>query len=98
MNTYQLSRKIHRLLVLLITVLGLAMAGSGLLLKYPSFVSQSLSFIDLGLLRYLHNRLSPWFGILLTLMALTGVVMYFYPVYMKRKAATRKGPGEPANS
>lgn len=97
MNAYQLSRKIHRLLVLLITALALVMSGSGLLLKYPEFVSRSLSFINLGLLRYVHNRLSPWFGALLALMALTGVVMYFYPVYTKRKLAVTEKDSEKIN-
>ncbi|MFA5107261.1 MAG: hypothetical protein WC497_02955 [Patescibacteria group bacterium] len=90
MNNFLLSKKIHRLLVLLISALILVMATSGLLLKYPDFVSRSLSFIDLGLLRYIHNRLSPWFGGILTLMALTGLIMYFYPVYARRKIATQR--------
>ena len=97
MNVYLFSRKIHRLFVLLITALALVMSGSGLLLKYPEFVSRSLSFIDLGLLRYVHNRLSPWFGVLLVLMALTGVIMYFYPVYTKRKLAGMRKDSENSN-
>ncbi len=90
MNSFLLSKKIHRLLVLLISALILVMATSGLLLKYPDFVSRSMSFVDLGLLRYVHNRLSPWFGGILTLMALTGLIMFFYPAYAKRKLAKRK--------
>lgn len=78
---YLISKKIHRILVLIITVLSLLMALTGLMLKYPAF---NLNLINLGLVRYLHNQLSPLFGIVLTLMIITGVWMYLYPELQKR--------------
>ncbi len=81
---YLFCRKIHRIFVLTIVVLTIIMAGTGSLLKYSSFASK-ISFIDLGLVRYLHNNLSPWFTLALVIMTLTGLVMYFYPWYIKRK-------------
>ncbi|MEW6611011.1 MAG: hypothetical protein AB1352_05345 [Patescibacteria group bacterium] len=84
MNTYLATKKIHRLLVLVISLFILIMAGTGVLLKYSIFVANNLRFIDLGMIRYLHNQLSPWFALILFSMALTGLYMYFYP-FMRRK-------------
>jgi hypothetical protein len=61
------------------------MAGTGLLLKYTSLASKYLPFVDLGLTRYIHNNLSVLFTIVLVIMALSGIVMYFYPWYVKRR-------------
>ena len=79
---YLLAKKLHRILVLIITILSLLMALTGLILKYPAL---SLNLINLGLVRYLHNQLSPLFGIVLTLMIITGIWMYLYPALQKRK-------------
>ncbi len=80
---YLLAKKIHRMLVLMITFLSLLMGATGLMLKYPTL--NFFGLIDLGLARYLHNQLSPLFGIGLTLMITTGVWMYLYPALQKRK-------------
>ena len=85
-GTYLLSKKIHRLLVLLMLFLTLIMAGTGIMLKYLSFFDRHFHFIDLGLVRYLHNNLSIVFTIVLLLMALTGTIMYFIPYIQSRKA------------
>lgn len=71
------SKKIHRLLALVVSVLGLFMMVSGIFLKYPVFVMNNLKFIDLGLVRYLHNNVSVIFSITLFLMMATGLLMYF---------------------
>lgn len=78
-NLYILSRKIHRIMVLIISVIGLLIAGTGILLKY-TFISEKLSFIDLGLIRFLHNNLSPYFAIVFLGMLITGLFMYLYPM------------------
>ncbi len=80
-----LSRKIHRLLVLIISVLILIMAGTGTLLKYQSFVSNNFPSIDLGAVRYLHGNLSLFFIIVLILMAASGLILYFLPEIIKRR-------------
>lgn len=82
-NLYILSRKIHRILVIIITFLTVLMAGTGTVLKY-SFVAAKLTFIDLGLIRYIHNQISPFFTITLVFMMLTGIFMYIFPLLKKK--------------
>ena len=74
-------------MVLVITFLTLVMAVSGLLLKYTFFATKYLKFLDLGLVRYIHNSLSPFFTAVLALMAVSGLYMYFYLLAQQRKAA-----------
>ncbi|MEK7597208.1 MAG: hypothetical protein AAB441_01025 [Patescibacteria group bacterium] len=78
-NLYVSSRKIHRFLVLIISVIGLLMAGTGTLLKY-TFISKKLTFIDLGLIRSFHNNLSPYFVVVFLGMLITGLAMYLFPM------------------
>lgn len=73
-----IARKIHRFLVLTLTIFSLIIAFTGLFLKYP-FISSRLNFLDLGMMRYIHNQLSPWLTVTLLLMALSGVLLYFSP-------------------
>ncbi|MEK7611565.1 MAG: hypothetical protein AAB486_04315 [Patescibacteria group bacterium] len=84
---YLLARKIHRYLVIIMIVLSLIMAGTGILLKY-SFISAKLTFIDLGLVRFLHNNLSPFFSFILFLMAVTGSFLFLFPYLPKRPSNT----------
>ena|SRR3989338_2213010 len=85
MDLYIISRKIHRIAALIIAVFILLMAGTGVTLKYNAFVAVSLPSINLGLMRYLHNNLSPWFAIALTTMMMSGLIMYFYPLVRRKK-------------
>lgn len=78
-NLYLLAKKIHRLLVIIILIIGLVMAGTGILLKYY-FISEKLTFIDLGVVRSLHNNLSPYFAVIFLGMMITGIIMYLYPL------------------
>jgi len=82
-NLYILSRKVHRILVLVISVVGLLMAITGILLKYTFFATK-FNFIDLGLVRYIHNNLSPYFTIAFFGMIITGLILYFFP-FVKNK-------------
>jgi exosortase/archaeosortase len=75
---YLFSKKIHRILVLLIILMTLVMIITGVALKYQ------INFFDLGLFRFIHNNLSPLFSIILILMILTGSVLYIFPL-LKRK-------------
>jgi uncharacterized membrane protein YozB (DUF420 family) len=72
---FLISKKIHRFLVVIVTSLILIMAFTGLFLKYP-YVSSVFYFLDLGMIRYVHNQLSPWLTVFLLLMMITGVIMY----------------------
>jgi hypothetical protein len=68
--------------------LTMIMGGTGTLMKYPSFFS-SLPFIDLGLMRAVHNMMSIYFSIVLSLMMLTGLYMYLFP-YLRKKPALQQ--------
>lgn len=76
---YLWSKKIHRLSILAVSFLSLIMAVTGLLLKYSLFAATHLKFINPGLIRYLHNQLSPLFALTLLAMILTGGFMYLFP-------------------
>lgn len=82
-DLYILSRKLHRILVIVLCLLTILMAGTGTILKY-TFVSAKLPFIDVGLTRYLHNQLSPLFTIALILMMTTGIIMYIFTLPRKK--------------
>lgn len=95
-NIYQLAKAVHRVLVLVVTVLLIVMAGTGLLMKYPAFASRYVGVLDVGLVRFIHNQLSVAFTAVLVLMALSGLVMYVYPLYARRRnrAAAPSSPGQ----
>lgn len=73
-------KQIHRLVLYVTTLLILFMSSTGIALKYPSFFSQRLSFIDLGLIRFLHNEFSLYASIAFVLMMITGIYMYYFPL------------------
>jgi uncharacterized iron-regulated membrane protein len=83
MNPYLTFRKLHRVLVLVICIATLVMMGTGVVLKYPQITN--IIPVSLSSVRTLHNTASPLFSIVLFLMMLSGVVMYFYPIIVKRK-------------
>lgn len=85
-NLYILSRKFHRILVLIISVVGLLIAITGTLLKY-TFIATKFTFIDLSLIRYIHNNLSPYFTIAFLGMIITGIFMYIF-TFPKNKKPT----------
>ena len=62
---YLLSKKLHRLLVLIIAVMTVIMGGTGLLLKYE-FITEKLQFISIGLIKYIHSSLSIYFVLALS--------------------------------
>ena len=82
-NLYLLSRKIHRILILLIIMSTLIMAFTGMILKNPG-IGQTLG-LNSSLIRYLHNNFSLVFVSILSMMMVTGLVMYLFP-YFKRSS------------
>jgi hypothetical protein len=64
------------------------MATTGAIMKYSAVFSKYMSFIDLGMVRYIHNNLSPFFTAALGLMALSGLYMYFYTLPARKKSAS----------
>lgn len=75
---YLISKKVHRLLVIMMLVMGTIMGLTGVIMKYPS-VLRFFPFVDLGLNRYLHNNLSIIFVMGLGCMIITGTYMYLFP-------------------
>jgi len=78
-NLYLFAKKIHRFLVILISTIGILMAGTGTLLKF-TVISEKLSFVDMEQVRLIHNNLSPYFTAVFLGMLITGLIMYFYPM------------------
>lgn len=97
MNTlYKVVRKIHRILVLVVTIFLLIMGFTGLALKYPG-VANAMHWIgDTTTLRSVHNSLSLLFALTLLLMVLTGILMYILPPLIRRQFI-RRPPPPPAN-
>lgn len=87
---YLISKQIHRLLVIMITGLGAAMAGTGIMLKYPVTSAGLLPGLSLGLVRFIHSTLSTAFSVVLVLMIATGLVMYVIPWIQKRRSQSIK--------
>jgi len=79
---YLFSKKIHRFLALITSAMIIIMAGTGLMLEDLS----SWFGMDLGMVRFIHNKLSVSFTFALSFMAISGIVMYFYPLWIQRKA------------
>lgn len=71
-----LSRKIHRLLVLMISAAGLVMAITGVAIKYQ--------IGDTGQMRFVHSQMSVIFTVIFIFMTLTGLTMYLFPL-LRRK-------------
>ena len=69
---YILSRKIHRLMVIIIVALSLVMMVTGLNMKYGWF------FLNYSFAREIHGILGPYFAIALTINIITGFYMYLY--------------------
>lgn len=82
---YLLAKQIHNVLVIFITIIGIAMATTGMVLKFPA-ITRLIPFIDYELSRKVHNQLSTIFGIAFVLMAITGIVMYIFLHSKKRHA------------
>jgi hypothetical protein len=78
-----LARKVHRILVWFITILGLVMMATGLSMHEAEEGTTLIPILDQGFLRTTHNSLSSLFSLILGLMILTGFYMYIYPWLQK---------------
>jgi hypothetical protein len=59
------------------------MGGTGILLKYYDLAT--FFNINLYQVRVLHREVSGWFVVVLSVMMLTGLVMYLVPEILKRR-------------
>ena len=79
---YLISKQIHRLTMFIVVALTLVMAGTGLVMKYP-VITETFPAIHPGLMRTIHNTLSPIFAGALLIMMTTGLIMYLFPLIKK---------------
>jgi uncharacterized iron-regulated membrane protein len=89
------SRKIHRYLVILISVIGLVMMVTGFKMHKVLEGEDIFPFFDYAATRTLHNQLSTVFAITLGAMMVTGIYMYIYPWLIqlsRRKTVTPPTP------
>ncbi len=73
------ARRTHRILLLVIVVIGLIMMITGATMKYPLLIP-----IDPIQARILHNSVSTVFSFVFFGMMLTGLIMYITPWIIKR--------------
>jgi uncharacterized iron-regulated membrane protein len=74
---YLFSKKIHRFLALIISIMALIMMVTGLNMKYGWF------FLNPLFARKLHNAFSIYFAVVLSIMALAGLVMFIFPYWQR---------------
>jgi len=90
MNIGKLSyyaRRIHRILLLVIVIIGLIMMITGATMKYPFLMP-----IDPIQARIIHNSVSTVFSFVFLGMMLTGLVMYITPWIVKRSQKSSAQP------
>ncbi len=79
------ARKIHRLSLWFVVVLGLAQMITGLTMKYPSW----FPFFDQNSVRLLHFELAGWFALVFGVQMATGIIMYLTPWFLRRRSQPR---------
>jgi len=85
-SLYFWSKKIHNLVMWLVIALGGVMMMGGLLL-HKEVEGESLpQFIDMILVRRIHNLLAVPFTLVLGLMMATGILMWLLPKLMRNRA------------
>lgn len=87
---YAWSKKIHRLTMWLMILLGVPQAVTGVLLEDGTKWRQVLGRETMGKVLELHAFVGSKFAIILAVMMVTGVLMWLLPELQKRK----RKPGE----
>ena len=88
---FRFAKKVHRLMVLALTLFLLLMGGTGLIMRYPHLAIGPLEN-KLVAIRAFHNELSIYFFVALSLMVLTGLTMYTVPPIQRWQARRRQPP------
>jgi thiosulfate reductase cytochrome b subunit len=73
------SRRVHRVVMLFVIVLGLIQMATGTVMKYP----QLFPFVDQTSVRVLHFDVATYFSIAFVIQIVTGVIMYMSPKLIK---------------
>lgn len=82
---YFWSKKLHKLAMWFVAVLGTVMASGGLMLHRELEGEWIPSMIDTMFIRYWHNKLSTPFAFFLMIMIVTGLLMWGIPKLLSRK-------------
>ena len=85
-----LTRRLHRLNVIIIAVLGTIQAVTGMVLKYPDL--PVLSLFDLRSSSEIHNLNSTFFTVSFAVIAVTGLFLYLYPWLQQVTRKSRSSP------
>ncbi len=62
-------------------ILTMVMSVTGTILKFPQMQN---AVLEVGLMRMIHNMLSPLFSLSLFVMTVTGLVMYVFPLTRRK--------------
>jgi hypothetical protein len=89
------SRKIHRILVIFITILGTIMMITGLMID--ELEDGGHIFADPEFIRSIHGKTSTPFAFVLGLMIVTGLFLYLYPWIQKTIHKTPAPPTQTIN-
>jgi len=73
------SRRVHRVVMLFVIVLGLIQMATGTAMKYP----QLFPFVDQSAVRLLHFDVATYFSIAFVIQIVTGIIMYIAPKLIK---------------
>lgn len=90
---YFWSKKIHRLTMWLVTVLGIGMASGGLLLHRELEGEWIPEFINTLTIRYWHNKLASPFALVLAIMIGTGILMWGIPKILSKRTQSPSKTG-----
>lgn len=74
-QVYILARKIHRISLFFVVVLGLVQLTTGIMMKY--------GIGNLLTARSLHNAVSIYFALAFAIQMLTGIYMYIHPFLLR---------------
>ena len=81
---YLWGKTIHRVFMYLAIYMIVLMTITGGILKYPLPILTQ--FINVELMRYLHNKFSIYFAIVLFGMMITGAYMYLFPILRRKQS------------
>jgi hypothetical protein len=89
------ARKIHRILVIFITILGTIMMITGLMIDELEEGNNIIA--DPEFIRSIHGKTSTPFAIILGLMIITGLILYLYPWLQKTIRKSTPPPTQTIN-
>jgi hypothetical protein len=87
-QVYSWSKKIHKIVMWGVVVLGAWMMTSGYLMHHELEGDLTLA-IDMEFVRYWHNGISQYFLVVLLLQMATGLTMWVVPKMLSRSSSNR---------